>query len=462
MTSFPPTTPQRLHFIAIGGSAMHNLAIVLHQKGEHVTGSDDEIYEPSKTRLTQHGLLPAEMGWFPDKITADLDAVILGMHARPDNSELVRAQALGLKIYSYPEFIYEQSRDKQRVVIAGSHGKTTTTSLILHVLRYFNRKFDHLVGARIEGFDNMVKLSDDAPVIVIEGDEYFSSPIDRQPKFLHYHHHIALMSGIAWDHINVYPEFEAYVDQFELLAEATPKGGTLIFDETDDVVSVICKKERFDVQALGYGIHPHVIREGHTFLLTPTGQEVPVQVFGEHNMKNLNGARLVLEKLGIEDDMFYEAVASFRGAANRLERLGENAQTVVFRDFAHAPSKLEATTEAVKAQFPDRRLVACVELHTFSSLNKYFLDQYLNRFDAADVPVVYYSPETIAHKKLTPIEPHDVVDAFGNPRLQVFTDNQKLKAFLLAQDWHNANLLLMSSGTFNGLNLPELAKEILG
>jgi UDP-N-acetylmuramate: L-alanyl-gamma-D-glutamyl-meso-diaminopimelate ligase len=462
MRTSSPAVPRRVHFIAIGGAAMHNLALVLHQKGDRVSGSDDEIYEPSRSRLAQHGLLPDAMGWFPDKITPNLDAVILGMHARADNPELRRAQELGLRIYSYPEYIYEQSRDKQRVVIAGSHGKTTTTSLILHVLRYFNRKFDHLVGARIEGFDNMVKLSDDAPLVVIEGDEYFSSPIDRRPKFLHYHHHIALISGIAWDHINVYPEFEAYVDQFEALAEASPKGGILVYDETDDVVSVICKKERPDVLPIGYGPHPSVIREGKTYLVTPAGQEVPIEVFGEHNMKNLSGAKAVLERIGIEEDMFYEAVRSFRGAANRQERIGENARTVIFRDFAHAPSKLEATTEAVKAQFPDRRLVACVELHTFSSLNKYFLDQYRGHFDAADVPVVYYSPQTIAHKGLTPIEPADVVAAFGNPALKVFTDNQELKAFLLAQNWQQTNLLMMSSGTFNGLNLPELAKEILG
>ncbi|MBO9636996.1 MAG: peptidoglycan synthetase [Siphonobacter aquaeclarae] len=461
MSSPDVTTPQRIHFIAIGGAAMHNLALVLHQKGHAVTGSDDEIYEPSRSRLAQAGLLPAEMGWFPEKITADLDAVILGMHARADNPELKKAQELGIPVYSYPEFVYRQSRNKQRVVVAGSHGKTTTTAIILHVLKHFDRKFDYLVGARVAGFDTMVKLSDDAPVIVIEGDEYFSSPIDRQPKFLHYHPHITLISGIAWDHINVYPEFEEYVRQFELLAEDSPKGGALIYDETDDVVSVICKKERVDVQPIGYGEHPHVIRDGKTYLVKPDGGEVSLQIFGGHNMKNLNGAKAVLEKLGVEDFMFYEAIQSFTGAANRLERVGENSGTVIFRDFAHAPSKLEATSDAVKSQFPDRRLIACVELHTFSSLNKYFLPQYKGTFNTPDVAAVYYSPHTIEHKKLTPISPEDIVSAFGNPDLKVFTDNQSLKQFLLAQDWHNANLLLMSSGTFDGLNVPELVKEIL-
>ncbi len=452
---------QRIHFIAIGGTAMHNLALVLNQKGITITGSDDEIYEPSKTRLAQAGLLPEQMGWFPEKITPELDAVILGMHARADNPELLKAQELGIRVYSYPEFVFEQSRNKQRVVIAGSHGKTTTTAIILHVLKYFNRKFDYLVGARVAGFDTMVKLSDDAPLIVIEGDEYFSSPIDRQPKFLHYNPHITLISGIAWDHINVYPEFEAYVHQFELLAESSPKGGMLIYDDTDDVVAVICKKERTDVQPFGYTEHPHVIREGITYLLKPSGEEVPLKIFGGHNMKNLNGAKTVLEKIGIEDFMFYEAIQSFTGAANRLERAGNNDSTAIFRDFAHAPSKLEATSRAVKDQFPERKLVAVVELHTFSSLNKYFLPQYKDKFNMPDVAAVYYSPHTIEQKKLTPISPEDITEAFGNPDLKVFTDNQKLREFLMAQEWQNANLLLMSSGTFDGLNLPELAADIL-
>ncbi|MFN8352947.1 MAG: Mur ligase family protein [Spirosomataceae bacterium] len=460
MASTPSTT--NVHFIAIGGAAMHNLAIVLHQKGFHVTGSDDEIYEPSKTRLANHGLLPEEMGWFPEKIHAGLDAVILGMHARKDNPELLKAQELGLRIFSYPEYIFEQSRNKQRIVIAGSHGKTTTTSMVLHVLNYLGRKFDYLVGARIEGFDNMVKLSDDAPIIVIEGDEYFSSPIDRRPKFLHYQPHIALISGIAWDHINVYPEFENYVHQFELLADAIPKAGFLIYDKTDDLLSVLCRKERPDVQAIGYKAHPHVIREGKTYLITPQNQEVSVEVFGEHNMKNLSGAKAICERIGIEAEPFYEAIQSFKGAANRLEVVRRTDNTVIFRDFAHAPSKLEATTSAVKSQFPTHRLIACVELHTFSSLNKYFLDQYKNTFNQPDVAVVYYSPRTIKHKKLTPIEPADVIEAFNNSNLKVFTDNQELKQFLLSQNWQNTNLLLMSSGTYDGLNIPEMASEILG
>lgn len=450
-----------IHFIAIGGAAMHNLALVLHQQGVSVTGSDDEIYEPSRSRLAAKGLLPEEMGWFPDKITTDTSAVILGMHARADNPELHKAQALGIKVYSYPEYIFERCRNKQRIVIAGSHGKTTTTSIILHVLKFARRKFDYLVGAKIEGFETMAHLSEDAPVVVIEGDEYFSSPIDRRPKFLHYHPHITLITGIAWDHVNVYPEFNDYVKQFELLADDAPKGGALIFDESDDVLSVICKTERPDVQAVPYAEHPHIVRDGQTFLLTSKGEEIPSRIFGIHNMKNLAGAKIILERIGTTEDTFYAAIQNFTGAANRLEKVAEGKSTVVFRDFAHAPSKLAATSDAMKNQYPARRLVACVELHTFSSLNKYFLPEYKGTFDAPDVAVVYFSPHTIEHKKLTPITPDEVREAFGNPNLQVFTDNQALRTFLGEQNWENTNLLMMSSGTFDGLNLPELAKGIV-
>ncbi|MBC7921432.1 MAG: peptidoglycan synthetase [Ferruginibacter sp.] len=452
----------RVHFIAVGGSVMHNLAIALHHKGYHVTGSDDEIVEPSRGRLQQVGLLPAEIGWFPEKVHAGLTAVILGMHARLDNPELRRAQELSIRIYSYPEYIYEQCVDKQRVVIAGSHGKTTITSMILHVLRFHQRQFDYVVGARLEGFDTTVKLTGDAPVVVIEGDEYLSSPLDRRPKFLHYRHHVGLISGIAWDHINVYTTFEEYVRQFEEFADLSPKGGTLIYDETDDLVSVICRKEREDVTSLEYTVHPHVIRDGQTFLRPPDSEEVPVRVFGEHNMKNISGAKAVCGRVGIGEARFYEAIQSFKGAANRLELLGENGHATVFKDFAHAPSKLEATTQAVKAQFPRRQLVACLELHTFSSLNKNFLGQYRDTFNEADVSVVYYNPHTLAHKQLESLSEEDVRTAFNNPRLQIFTDSQLLRAYLLRQDWRDKNLLLMSSGNFNGTDTKALAGEVLG
>ncbi|WP_428658135.1 UDP-N-acetylmuramate--L-alanine ligase [Runella sp.] len=450
----------QVHFIAIGGSVMHNLAIALHHKGYSVSGSDDEIYDPAYTRLQKLGLLPAEMGWFPEKIHADLDAVIVGMHARKDNPELARAQELGLPLYSYPEYIYRQSLNKQRVVIAGSHGKTTITSMILHVLRSNNRVFDYLVGAQLEGFDTMVKLTDNAPVIIIEGDEYPASPTDTNPKFLHYHPHMALISGIAWDHYNVFPTWEIYVKQFEKLADSLPKSGVLIFDETDDMLDVIGKNERLDVRPVPYETHAHKIVNGQTFLITTDYGDVPLLVFGEHNMKNISGALAVCEELGLTHTQFYRAIQTFKGAANRMETLAKNEKTAAFKDFAHAPSKVEATTKAAKSQFPKRTLVACVELHTFSSLNKDFIGQYAHKLDAADVAAVYYNPHTLAHKRLDAIEPSEVQAAFKRKDLHVFTDNGDLKQFLLTQKWDKANLLMMSSGTFGGLNLKEIAGEI--
>lgn len=451
---------QKIHFIAIGGAAMHNLAIDLHNRGFQITGSDDEIYEPSRTLLAEKGILPNEMGWFPEKITTDLSCVILGMHARMDNPELAKARTLGIKIYSYPAFIYSQSLHKQRVVIAGSHGKTSITSMILHVLKFHNRKFDYMVGARIEGFDTMAKLSD-APVIVIEGDEYLSSPIDRRPKFLHYHPHVMLMSGIAWDHVNVYPDFNDYVHQFELLANDLPKAGSFIYDETDELVKKIGTIERLGVKRFPYQALPSKVKDGKTFLILPNKQALEIEIFGEHNLKNLNGARLVLAQIGIDDEEFYAAISSFKGASKRLELVGKNDNTVIYKDFAHSPSKVEATTKAVKAQFPNRQLVACLELHTFSSLNKDFLGEYANKLNAADVPVVYFSPKTLENKKLPAITPEDIKVYFNNPNLHIFTDNDSLKDFLLAQRWRSSNLLMMSSGTFNGLDFGELSKLIL-
>jgi UDP-N-acetylmuramate: L-alanyl-gamma-D-glutamyl-meso-diaminopimelate ligase len=447
----PRMTQQAIHFISIGGSAMHNLALALHEQGHTITGSDDEIYEPSRTRLAQHGLLPVEMGWFPERVHAELSCVILGMHARKDNPELARAKELGLPIYSYPEYVFEQSRQKQRVVIAGSHGKTTITSMIMHVLHHHNRVFDYLVGAQVEGFETMVRLTPNAPVIVIEGDEYASSPIDPKPKFIHYQPHIALISGIAWDHVNIYPTYDLYVDQFELLADAMPKAGMLVFDQTDDLLDVIGEKERPDVTKIPYTAHPSQIQDGQTVLLTKDGNEVPVLVFGEHNMKNIAGAMTLCDRIGITDTMFYEAIGSFRGAAKRLEKRSETPELVVYRDFAHAPSKVLATTAAVKAQYPDRKLLAAVELHTFSSLNKAFLGQYRHTLKAADVAVVYYNEHTLAIKKLEPIAVEDVKAAFDLPNLHVFTDTAALQTFLDEQQKQVGVLLLMSSGTFGGI-----------
>lgn len=450
----------RIHFIAIGGSAMHNLAIALHKKGYKVTGSDDEIFEPSRTRLEKYGLLPQTAGWNPALITADLDAVILGMHARSDNPELIKAQELNLKIFSYPEFLYEQTRDKTRVVIGGSHGKTTITSMIMHVLHQNHMIFDYMVGAQIEGFETMVGLSEEATAAIFEGDEYLSSPADPRPKFHLYHPHISVISGIAWDHINVFPTFENYVSQFREFARLTEPGGTLIYYAGDPLLKQIAA-EQHHIKTEEYQEHPHVVEDRITYLKTGD-REIRLKIFGNHNLQNISAAKAVCLALGVTGEQFYRAIRSFSGAARRLEILSENDHTSVFRDFAHSPSKLKATTQAVKEQFPERKLVACMELHTFSSLKKEFLPQYRNCMDEADLAFVYYNPQTVEHKKLESITPEMVSDGFGKPGLKVTVDSEELFTQLLQMDWKNTNLLLMSSGTFNGQDLPSLARQITG
>lgn len=450
----------KVHFIAVGGAVMHNLALALHQKGYQVSGSDDEIYEPAKSRLDHAGILPKEFGWFPEKINAELDAIILGMHARKDNPELLRALELGLKVYSFPEYVYEQSVQKQRVVIAGSHGKTLITSIILHVLAFHKRNFDYLVGAQIEGFDLMVKLTEDAPIIIIEGDEYLSSAIEMRSKFLFYHPHIVLISGVAWDHFNVFPTFESYVKAFEELADGIDKAGTLLFDETDDIARVIGEKDRLDVQKVPYKKHPYEVENGKVLLKTVKG-DIKIELFGEHNMKNLQGAKLILERLGITEDMFYEAIQTFKGASKRLETLGSNNNTHIYRDFAHAPSKVGATTNATKELYPQRKLIACYELHTFSSLNKEFLPHYDQKLADADLAVVFYSPHTLEMKKMPPLDKEEIKTYFGREDLVVLTNAKELEDFLLGQNWFQSNLLLMSSGTFGGMDFLKFAQKVL-
>jgi len=453
-------TKQRIHFIAIAGSVMHNLAIALKQAGHEVTGSDDEIYEPARTALAKHGILPEKEGWHPERITPSLDVVMLGMHAQKDNPELRKARELGLKIYSFPDYIYEQSRDKQRIVIAGSHGKTTITAIIIHVLNACKRKFDYVIGARVKGIEQTVKLSD-APVIIIEGDEYLSSALDPTPKFLRYHHHIGLISGIAWDHANVFPSEEDYVKQFDLFADQTPKGGTLIYCDQDAMAIIIGKKERTDVAAISYKSHPHTAdNEGH-FALTFNKEKYPIKVFGSHNFQNINGAKEVLKKIGVTNEQFYKAITSFEGASGRLEKLGENQSVAVYKDFAHAPSKVAATVKAVKETYPSRALVACVELHTFSSLNKKFLPQYKDTLKNAQTPVVYFNPEKVKSKKLEPISGSDIRSAFANPKIEVFDNATELETFILSQQWREKNLLLMSSGNWGGINLRQLSDKVV-
>ena len=450
---------KRIHFIAIGGAAMHNLALALHQDSYTISGSDDEINEPSKSRLEKVGLLPLEMGWYPEKITSDLDGVILGMHARADNPELLKAQQLGIPVYSYPEYLYEHSKNKTRVVIGGSHGKTTITAMILHVLKSLNRDFDYMVGAKLDGFDTMVRLSN-APLIILEGDEYLSSPIDRRPKFHLYHAQIGLISGIAWDHINVFPTFDNYVEQFRIFANEIPGDGSLIYCSNDSEVKRVAESTTVKAKRIPYSIPSHEIVNGITSLITDFGK-VQLSVFGEHNLQNLEGARLVCEKIGVGTKEFYQAISSFKGAARRLELMGRSDSVSVFKDFAHSPSKLKATTEAVRRQFPDRKLIACMELHTFSSLNEDFLAQYSGSMNEADEKIVYFNPHTIAHKKLKEITPEMVKKAFSNEDIKVYTDSAILQRHLLDQSKGKLVLLMMSSGTFDGLNMENLTSQII-
>ncbi|MEK6616056.1 MAG: endolytic transglycosylase MltG, partial [Bacteroidota bacterium] len=455
-----------VHFIAIGGAVMHNLAIALHKKGYTVTGSDDEIAEPSKTHLAQVGLLPEKIGWDISAIHNELDAVILGMHARVDNPELLRAQELGLKIYSYPEYIYEQTKDKIRIVIGGSHGKTTITAMILHVLKQCGKDFDYLIGAQVEGFDTMVKLTDSAAIAVFEGDEYLASPIDLRPKFLLYKPNIALLSGIAWDHINVFPTYEKYVEQFINFITCIEPSGSLIYCEDDSEVKKLATRAREDIRVYPYSIPTYKIENGDTYLIPEQTFNLPPSpfklfIYGEHNLMNSNGARLVCKQVGISDDDFYKAISSFKGASKRLEVIVKNGSFAFYKDFAHSPSKVKATTNAVKKQFPDRKLIACLELHTFSSLNENFLKEYAGSMDAADEAIVYFNPHTIEHKKLKPITRQQVKDSFGRNSLKVVTDSKTLSQFILEQNWKNKNLLMMSSGTFDGMDLKLVGETIV-
>lgn len=446
-----------IHFIAVGGSAMHNLALELHKKGYQVTGSDDEIFEPSKSRLQHAGILPEAWGWFPEKITDHLDAVILGMHAREDNPELQRAKELGIKIFSYPEYLYEQTKDKKRVIVGGSHGKTTTTSMIMHVLKSCGIEFDYMAGALLEGFDTMVHLSDQSNIAVFEGDEYLSSPIDMRPKFHHYHPDIAILTGIAWDHMNVFPTFENYVEQFALFIEKITPNGSLIYFQPDENICKILQRANPSVKLLPYNTFPYSVKDGITYLNDAT----PIQVFGQHNLQNISAAYLACKKLGISEQSFLLGISTYKGAAKRLQKIAENDKTTIFLDFAHSPSKLHATIQAVRAQFPQRKLIACMELHTFSSLNADFLPQYRHSMDEADEAIVFFNPEVVKHKRLSPITIEDVKKGFDNKSIKVFTDNRDLLTLLTNEEYSNSVLLVMTSGNFSGINIQKLAEQLL-
>lgn len=434
---------------------MHNLALALHHKGYTVSGSDDVIFEPSKTRLAAKGLLPEQFGWFPEKLNSNLDAVILGMHAKADNPELLKAQELGLKIFSYPEFLYEQSKNKTRVVIGGSHGKTTITSMILHVLNYHDKAVDFMVGAQLEGFDRMVHLTEENDFIVLEGDEYLSSPIDRRPKFHLYQPNIALLSGIAWDHINVFPTYDNYVEQFRIFVDSIVKGGSITYNEEDLEVDRVVKASENAIRKLPYNTPEYTVENGQTILETPEGP-MPIEVFGRHNLSNLAGAKWICQNMGVDEDDFYEAIASFKGASKRLEKIAEGRTCVAYKDFAHSPSKVMATTNAVKEQYPDRKLIACLELHTYSSFNPEFLKEYKGALEAADVAAVFYLPESVRIKKLKEVTPGQISEAFVRNDLKIFTDSEDFKNFVFGQKYDNSVLLLMSSGNYGGLDLEEV------
>jgi len=448
----------KLHFIAIGGSAMHNLAIALSRKGMEVTGSDDEIFEPSRTRLEREGILPAAIGWYPEKITTDLGAVILGMHAREDNPELLKAKELGIPVYSYPEYLHEQSKEKTRVVIGGSHGKTTITSMLLHVVHELGLNVDYMVGAQLEGYDCMVKISNEAKVMILEGDEYLSSPIDRRPKFHLYKPNVAMISGIAWDHINVFPTFENYVEQFDIFCGLIEQGGSLIYNEEDEEVKRLGEKFSKRINAIPYATPSYCVNDMGT-LLEWEGKHYQLKIFGGHNLQNLIGAMKVAGEIGISNVDFLTAIQSFTGAGKRLQKVAEKNSFVMFKDFAHSPSKLKATTKAVKEQFSERTVIACMELHTFSSLKKEFLPQYKDAMKAADESVVYYSPDVVAHKKLEPISVEMVFEGFGG-NVRVMNNTQEVLDYIRSKNWQNAALLMMSSGNFDGINYEELGEEI--
>jgi len=452
---------QRVHFIAIGGAAMHNLAIAISKKSDFlVTGSDDEIFEPSYSRLKEHGLLPEAFGWFPERINKNLSAVILGMHATKDNPELIKAKELGLKIYSFPEYLYQMTRNKTRIVVGGSHGKTSTTAMILYVLKKLKIDADYMVGAQIEGFDNMVKLTYDSRIAVFEGDEYLTSPLDPRPKFHIYKPHIAVLTGIAWDHINVFPTFENYVDQFRKFIDLMEIQGRLIYFEGDEELRKLTEKLRRDLVPFPYGTPAHEVIDGITYLKTRKGK-VALKIFGEHNLQNLHAARLACKQIGVTEEQFNNAISDFPGASNRLQKIHETKSSVAFKDFAHSPSKLKATVHAVKTQYPEKKLIACMELHTFSSLTDSFLPQYEACMAEADMAFVYFNPEVIKHKRLNAIDPEEVRKAFGGDNISVFNDRSALETKLRSLVYDNCALLLMTSGNFSGINLIDFSKELL-
>ncbi|MFT3753033.1 MAG: Mur ligase family protein [Paludibacter sp.] len=450
---------QRVHFIAIGGVAMHNLAITICKKNNfEVTGSDEEFTEPVRRRLEEYGLLPDKLGWFPDKINKGLSAVVIGINAKEDNPELIRAKELGLKIYSVPEYLFLQTRSKTRIVVSGSHGKTTVTAMILFVLKNLKIDADYMISSQIEGFDNMVKLTYESRIAVFEGDEFLTSPIDRRPKFHLYKPHIAVLTGIKWDHINVFPTLENYVQQFRKFTELMEVQGRLIYFDGDEQLNKMAETLRRDIVSFAYNTPDHEVRNGVTYLKTRYG-EILLQVFGQFNLQNLDAARLACRQIGVTDEQFYSVISEFPGVSNRLEKIAESNETIVYRDFAHSPTQLKATIKAVKNQHPDRKLIACFELQTVTSLTDDFLPQYANCMAGVDVAFVYFNPDTVKQLNLNKISSSQVKAAFGGENLTVFTDPNEMQQSIRALKYENSVLLFMTSGTFDGLNLTGITKN---
>lgn len=450
----------RVHFIAIGGSIMHSLAINLHLRGYTVTGSDDEIFEPSRSNLLRHGLLPHEPGWFPEKINQELDAVILGMHARKDNPELQKALLIGIPVFSFPEYFYQQIQKSKRIVIAGSHGKTTITAMVMHALRMGGIAFSYLIGSRVPGFEHQVWIEPEAELTVMEGDEYLSSPHDNRPKFLHYHPHIALISGIAWDHMNVFPRFKDYLNAFATLIKNIEPAGTLVFCDDDENLRQITSSLRPDLKKIPYNSLPYCLVQGKT-IIQSASQLFETELFGKHMVQNMTGAMLIAHEIGINPSNFLSFMQTFRGAAKRLQKIYDNTMFTAFLDFAHAPSKVKASVAAVKEYNPNRKVIACLELHTYSSLNKSFLHLYRETLDAAHFPVVFYSPSALEHKKMPVLSIADVYDAFQCPQLQVFTRAKHLEDYLFSITDKGSTLLLMSSGNWGGIETNKLINKII-
>jgi UDP-N-acetylmuramate: L-alanyl-gamma-D-glutamyl-meso-diaminopimelate ligase len=444
-----------IHFIAIGGSIMHNLAIELKNRGNRVTGSDDVIFDPGKSKLGKNGLLPEKQGWFPEKIHSDIDAIILGMHAKKDNPELIRATELGIPVFSFPEFIYNQTADMKRIAICGSHGKTTITSMIMHVLRLNNIEFNYLVGAELDGFENMVKVDPAVNMIIIEGDEYLASALRPVSKFLFYNPNITVLSGIAWDHINVFPTFDGYVNTFRELLKTLKPEDLLIYNDEDKLVGDLVKEFKNRFLQIGYCMPTYALTDNR-ITVNFNKNEFPLEIFGRHNLSNMEAARQVCKMFNIDANNFYNAMQSFKGAAKRLQLIKENKHTQVYLDFAHSPSKVQASVQATKEKYPNRELTACLELHTYSSLNKDFLKEYRNTLNEADTRIIFIDDHAMKIKNVA-LSAQDIKSLIGDDKIQVFTSTKKLEAAIRETTWKNKTLLMMSSGNFGKININDLA-----